>query len=423
MTVLDNWFQYVQKCFEIFLEMKFELYHEVAAPFLQGDSHSSPSALLVGSNLSAAPTEYLDDVHRLLTQAYHGLDNGYDVAPSDRNSAGSEAQHRGVKEDEEEDGQLLYGELTPFGVRQLSLLCAPYLWWNDGEEDHGEEDGVACSALKEAEPRRSEKVFSDEEHPQKKKENKTNKETSRKSCFADLGSGTGKLIFELAHLQMLSRMQQQQQPPQSAGSGLTSSSSQLVVLGIELSEVRHSIACSAAQKGCALPYSDSVFPTSGSSNPSSDRKDVEKEEDESAIVSLHFACGSFFTNPLPFEDHIQCVFACVLGFQTALTERFLDTLERLRQSHQRLQCAVLLLRGVSPSTLPPRRVAVDGRATTTTKEGGEPQPPDQQQQSHQCLSQHSLFHRPDIVEVRWVTLQTTWMDEAPAVMIVFRPSC
>ena len=193
------------------------------------------------------------------SHAYDGLDNGYSIDENSTQVAAA-ADPPSNKEVEEEEGMLLYGELTPEGVRQLHALCLPYFQAPDADNNNH----VA--------PRLPSR-------------------TRTSSSFLDMGSGTGKLVFEVAHLEALRRMEEDTQgdeaPPPSAWT----------VIGIELSEIRHRIAVAALSKGSAVPFRQYT----------QQQQQVEEVEENAEQVGVSLLLVKSFLHHLSGGDDHLCV--------------------------------------------------------------------------------------------------------------------
>lgn len=367
--MLENWFAYAQRCFEIFLEMKLELFQEATEPIrtqLLAQQAEAPeeygedvknNTFELGSNLEAAPTEFLDEVHELMYQTYEGLDRGFTIASEE--------------EQGDQDGGLLYGELTPAGVRQLMEIVWPVLRAKSTTATPSGSAPPLCT-------------------------------------FVDFGSGTGRLLFEMAHLASLRTFTEAEAEDDTDNNEeedkeeRTPSQGIVQFLGLELSKTRHDIAVEAATRNSVVTFLTFT---------AEDCKEGQGEEDlPEDLVSLCYANTTFFSPKLPFESAVVAGFACVLGFSKEMTASFLDSvLLRLRRSYQTLTCVVLLLKGVSPLQLP----------NWEKQGGGARASPPPKKEGGAELAAHPLFWQEDLQEVRWLTLATTWMNEAPAVMLRF----
>lgn len=296
-----------QAYFEVFLEAKMDAYG--AAVLSLPDPAAAAAASAVSERLAAVPATFLDDVDERVQRAYHALPSCF--ALEDETGVDTDAATSGASDD---GGSLLYGELTPLGVRQLQkMLLLP-----------GCSDGDAAA-----------------------------------SVFCDLGSGTGKVVAELAILCGCGRERRCAAATGSTAPTIADASAvqRDRFVGVELSFERHETAVRAK---AAL-----FGGVAGDANASR--------------MEVRFVCGSFLDPEIIGDEFLDAtaVFCCGVGFGEPFVRRILDVLDSLPQ----LRTAVLLVRAV------PRRE--DG-------------------------SEHPLFTRFAAEAGR---ISTSWMSEAPAIVL------
>jgi hypothetical protein len=373
---MDSWFDMTLERFQFFLEFKMNLLAEISAPVMEdilatferrrvvsGDDDVPVQADVIkepivslGEGLRVLPEIFIDATHAFMEHAYSGLDQGYDLGPRSNNNDGRD-----------DDTYLLYGELTPVGVRQLLALPE-----------------VQSALYPPSSP------------------------TTSAACFLDLGSGTGKLIFECACLLNSEEKEEEVPLPHSSGWCATTASAAaaafdndtvvlvgvketpattvtstrrraplVVCRGVELSEQRHCVALAALERAAAMRKKNDDDDVSDLTWPLSITTCVSGGDGVALAVPM---CGDFF-DPIEGEADVAVCFACALGFDDALTTRLCDRLLTLLVAYGALGCVVLLLR------------------------------------RPQCVANHELFAR--AVSKRHIHLEASWMHEAPAIVLTF----
>lgn len=324
----------------------------------------APPPLLLGTGLHVMPTSFLDPAHCFLEHMYLGLDKGYGVSAA------------AVGKQDADGDAYLYGEVTPAGVRQM--LAFPEIQRALGRTL---DDAVArCNSLEDpvvvAGPSRS--------------------------YFLDLGSGTGKLVVEACCVLNGHLVDALRGPEKDVEGGvetpdfrrhLSSNTNLVVCVGVELAEERHRIAMEALRRSSdALLHATKASPSPSPAAPlPTCMPACVAAADVGGLELAQVYCADFF-DPIPHEALVAVCFACALGFDAALTKKLCDRILSMVSgkggggggggSGGSLTCAVLLIRR-----------------------------PDE-------VAAHDLFAKAAKTR-RDVVIATTWMDEAPAIVLTF----
>jgi hypothetical protein len=382
---MDAWFGVTVERFEYFLEFKMMMLQEALAPVVEqiltlqqqqlavveegkagtttegtnpalfsASSQPTPPIMSLSSGLRVAPRIFLDPTHEFLETIYDGLDDGYTVN-DDANTTTKTTTAT---------NELLYGELTPTGVRQLFQLpeVREALQLDSPTVPQQEGDEVLMTRRTAAHG------------------------GSQRHSFVDMGSGVGKLIVEAACLLNWPVFLREGKNDDVAAdvSSIESRRQSLLVdcIGVELVSSRHTVAVEAVER-CGLLLSASSSSSSSPQNFTAAASKMIASPRDGGFGLVRPILGSFFDS-FPGEDSAAVCFACALGFDEMLTSRLCDRVLQLVREGS-LRCAVLLLRRVP--------------------------------EEHPLFAQASYL--PNVPRRRTIHLETTWMNEAPAVLLTF----
>jgi hypothetical protein len=317
--IMDVWFEFSERTFEVFFEMKLELYHTASCDVAKEFDDTTRNAVLKRAmldELRVLPTSFIDGADEITQRVYFSLPSGFG-SPGTTTSSESEADVRNSD---------LYGELTPQGVRTMLQLAG----FGSSLNPNSDLQGAAGSSP-----------------------------GTKPLRFVDLGSGTGKVVTEVALCLGLGRA-----TPDSVRS-----------IGVEYLEHRHQVAV-AAQKllTSTTPADDAELRRFLSTLTHPLRETLSTV----ATQSIEFRHGSFLDPavlPPPDVEPVHLFFCCGVGFGREMIAEICELISRFVVHHGAagFRGALLLFK----------------------------------ERPH-----HPLFD--SFCSVRVVKVQSTWMEETPA---------